>query len=442
MKPLPHRRLGLLTPPISGHLNPALSVARELRDRGYHMTYFGLPDARTRVLAAGIEFHPLCQSTHPEGTVPAWMKRQGELTGLAAMRWILRCLQSENLGVMRDLPDALHATGTDALLTDQLSYGAASVAQHQGLPYVTLCNALPVHRDDSVPPFATSWAPVARPLEALRSFLGFLPLRPLFHLHLAPINSLRRSWGLKALRPESLADSPRAILSQQPPTFEFARRRLPARFHLTGPWQRPDTRPEEPFPFERLDGRPLIYASLGTLQNRIESIFRIIAEACAPLDAQLVIALGARDAVPPPKLPGDPVVVPFAPQMKLLRIASLVITHAGLNTALEALAHGVPSVAIPITNDQPGVAARLRACGAGEFIPVARLNPSRLRRVVEQVLHTPSYRQAALRFAESITREDGIRKAADLIEASLEPQVSSGCGEGQPAPVSACRIAA
>jgi UDP:flavonoid glycosyltransferase YjiC (YdhE family) len=31
----------------------------------------------------------------------------------------------------------------------------------------------------------------------------------------------------------------------------------------------------------------------------------------------------------------------------------------GLNTALESLAQGVPQVAIPVTYDQPGVAARM-----------------------------------------------------------------------------------
>jgi hypothetical protein len=51
-------------------------------------------------------------------------------------------------------------------------------------------------------------------------------------------------------------------------------------------------RPEAPFPWEQLDGRPLVYASLGTLQNGLSAVFRIIAEACAPLGVQLVLGLG------------------------------------------------------------------------------------------------------------------------------------------------------
>lgn len=56
----------------------------------------------------------------------------------------------------------------------------------------------------------------------------------------------------------------------------------------------------------------------------------------------------------------------IAPQFAPLEKATLAITHAGLNTALEALARGVPMVAIPITNDQPGVAGRLEWLGLAE----------------------------------------------------------------------------
>ena len=417
-------RLGLVVPPISGHLHPALSVARELADRGHHLTCFGLPDAAAKVGAAGIDFHPISAERFPLGTVPAWMKIQGEKAGIAAMHWILRCLQHENLAYLDDLPAALRASQTDALLVDQIAYGAASVAQHLQLPYITLCNALPVHADPSVPPFATTWRPLPPFLEALRSRLGSLAFRPLFMSHLRPINQRRRMWDLDPLQPESLAGSSLAVLSQQPPGFEFPRRRLPPHFHLTGPWIRADSRSAEPFPFERLDGRPLIYASLGTLQNRMESVFRTIAAACEGLDAQLVIALGARDATGLPNLPGNPVVVPFAPQLRLLRLASLVITHAGLNTALEALAHGVPMVAIPIANDQPGVAARIRAAGVGEFLSLPSLTVAGLRIRIEKVLHGSSYRQAAARFAEQIAQSSGTALAANLIEAKLPRQVA------------------
>ena len=132
--------------------------------------------------------------------------------------------------------------------------------------------------------------------------------------------------------------------AQQPAFFDFPRQHLPKCFHYTGPWQEPTGARLADFPWDRLDGRPLIYASLGTLQNRLERPYQIIAEACAGLDAQLVVALG-RSGTAPEKLAGDPIVAGYAPQRPLLQRSRMVITHGGLNTTLEALTEGLPMVA-------------------------------------------------------------------------------------------------
>jgi MGT family glycosyltransferase len=156
---------------------------------------------------------------------------------------------------------------------------------------------------------------------------------------------------------------------------------------------------------------------MGTLQNRMSNVFHAIAEACRGIDADLVISLGGGGA--PEQhgdLPGKPIVVGFAPQLELLARASLTITHAGLNTALESLAAGVPAVAIPVGNDQPGVAARLKWVGAGEMIPVARLRADRLRPLVERVLRDKRYRERARAVQAEIRKVDGVARAADIVE--------------------------
>jgi MGT family glycosyltransferase len=164
----------------------------------------------------------------------------------------------------------------------------------------------------------------------------------------------------------------------------------------------------------------LIYASLGTLVNRVASMFRVIAEACDGLEAQLVISTG--NGVSPEalgNLPGDPIVVSYAPQMDLLRRATLAVTHAGLNTVLEALSTGLPMVAIPVTNDQPGVAARLAWIGAGEAIPNTKVTLEGLRAAVVRVRSDPSYRAAAERVRDAIKAGGGAPRAAELIEQHL-----------------------
>jgi zeaxanthin glucosyltransferase len=135
------------------------------------------------------------------------------------------------------------------------------------------------------------------------------------------------------------------------------------------------------------------------------------------LDVQLVISLGGSTSPESLiKLPGSPIVVEYAPQLELLQKATLAITHAVPNTVLECLSNAVPMVSIPITNDQPGTAARLAWSGAGEMIPLARLSVTRLREAIKRVLAEESYKQNAVRLQKAIGSAGGVSRSADIIE--------------------------
>jgi zeaxanthin glucosyltransferase len=158
---------------------------------------------------------------------------------------------------------------------------------------------------------------------------------------------------------------------------------------------------------------------MGTLQNRLDWIFKVILKACAGQNVQLVLSLGGRsDATRFPE-EGDAVIVDYCPQIELLQRAAICITHAGLNTALECLAQGVPMVAIPITNDQPGVAARIAWSGTGVVLPLKCLNASRLAEALVRVLTTPSYRENALRLSREINELNPLERASEIVERTL-----------------------
>ena len=275
-----------------------------------------------------------------------------------------------------------------------------------------------LNREISVPPFFSSWNydPSWRGL--LRNRVGYAPLDLMAIKSLKKIvNEYRKQWNLSPYHKPNQNYSQLAQLSQQPAEFEFPRIKLPSFFHFTGPYSNPASREPASFPYEKLTGQPVIYASMGTLQNRLLWIFPRIAEACLGLDAQLVIALGG--GVSPeslPELPGNPIVVGYAPQLELLQKATLTITHAGMNTTLESLSNGVPMVAIPIANDQPGVAARIAWTGTGEVVPVGKVRVKKLQKAIKRVLTEDSYKKNALRLQEAIRRAGGVSRAADIVE--------------------------
>jgi MGT family glycosyltransferase len=189
-------------------------------------------------------------------------------------------------------------------------------------------------------------------------------------------------------------------------------------FHYAGPFHDDAGREQVPFPWEELTGKPLIYASLGTLVNGLEHVYRSILGAVGQLpEAQVVLSIGNNlDPDDLGEIPANTIVVRKAPQIELLKRASLCITHAGMNTALESLAQGVPMVAIPIGFDQPGVAARIAYHGAGEFVEVPDVTLEKLSELVQAVLNNPSYRDKARYFKDVIAQTHGLDVAAEVIE--------------------------
>lgn len=410
---------GIISPPVSGHIHPLSALGRELIARGHRVTCFQVRDLEAKIASEGLEFHPVGESDHPRGSLPASLAKLGRLVGLAALRFTIRAVEQTSLMVCRDGPEAIRRCGIDALLVDQMEPAGAAVAEHLGLPFITVCNALLMNREPAVPPPFTPWQPGDSWWARARNQLGYRVSDRLTSPVMAAVQNYRARWKLPPLGSPDESFSKLAQICQMPREFDFPRKTLPASFHYVGPLrgQLPKT---IPFPWERLDGRPMVYASLGTLQNSREPVFRTFAEACRGLDVQLVLSHGGGlTTEQAAALPGDPLVVPYAPQLELLARARLTITHAGLNTVLDSLTMGLPVVAVPITYEQPAIASRIEWSGTGRIVSLAKLAAGRLKAVIRDVLDTPRYQRSAALMAESIARAGGVLRAADLIEITL-----------------------
>jgi MGT family glycosyltransferase len=174
------------------------------------------------------------------------------------------------------------------------------------------------------------------------------------------------------------------------------------------------------FPWDRLDGRTMVYATFGTSRSSDLTIFNLIAEACDQLCLQLVISLGGR--CDPGSLRGlseDAIVVKDLPQLEILKRADIVVSHGGLNTALETLMEGKPMIVIPRAFDQPAVAARLERCGIAVALPAKELSAGRIRSALLTLLLQPGYRDAAMEMKAAVHASGGLAHAADVIEDSL-----------------------
>lgn len=403
------RHYGLFCIQGTGHLYPIAAIGRALQARGHRVSCFQDVRARAIVKTAGLEWQAL--GTSRDGvTALAGGRAPREPRTRDLMRRHAEIVMSEGCR-------AVERAGVDALIVDQGDLATGSVAERLRLPYITVCFFPPVYLDDEVPPNIVGWGAARGRIGRMRNWAA----NRLLTLALAPIlrhvNDRRRTWGLGAFTRLNEVFSRRALIAQLPECLDFPRRRKPSHLYYAGPFQDNRGRYEIEFPWSLLTGEPLVYASMGTVRNRLRSAFHHIAAACAALPVQVVISLGGGlDPETIGQLPGRPIVVHYAPQLELLKRAAVTITHGGLNTTLESLSNGVPVVAVPVTDDQPGVGARIRRAGVGHVVPIRKLTTERMRRAVTDVMSDSRYRAAAARIRGEIQAVNGLERAVTIIE--------------------------
>jgi zeaxanthin glucosyltransferase len=394
-----------------------LALADELVGRGHRVTFLHQADATTLVQRHA--FVPLGASSHPAGHLTGVLRRMARVNGFLGLGGIIRDVAATTDMLARELPGACRALGIDMIVGDQTEAAAGLVARHLDLPHVSVGNALPLNREPDLPPPFTGWCYDRSAWGRERNRGGYRVSDFLMRRHARVISDYASRWRLGPLATIEDCASPLAQISQTVAGFDFPRTALPPVFHHVGPLRgRP--RPSS-FRMPARDGRPLVYASLGTLQGGRVSLFRRIAEAARQLELQLVIAHGGGlDPRAAASLPGSPAVFDFVPQGEVLRHASLAVLHGGLNTVMDALAAAVPIAAIPIAFEQAAIAARLAHAGAGRRVGRRFLTAGRLAAAMQDVLTSPAYAEAAKRIAAEIGRAGGVARAADIVEAVLQ----------------------
>jgi zeaxanthin glucosyltransferase len=412
-------KIGFLSLPVTGHLNSMTGLARKLQSRGHEVVFFGVPDTERVIRAADLQFVPFCENEYPLGSIAKSWGVVANLRGLDVIQYSARVLVPQLLrAAVKHLPGKIGEIGVQALVLDSL-YFAEIVPIHLRVPYVLIWSVLHFDFSGATPLSLYGWPHETTPEALARNVAGLQPFEELR----APVVAIAQAYADQNeleidLSNPVAASYELATITQTPKEFDFPIPELPPRFHYAGPLHDNEGREPIPFSWEKLTGEPLIYASMGTLVNGLKNVYRTILEAVSEFpEMQVVLSVGRNvhpnDLGP---IPANTIVVPSAPQIELLKRATLCITHAGLNTTLEALAQGVPLVAIPIGYDQPGVASRIAYHGVGEFVDLDDLSKQRLSELIAKVTSNPSYRNKARWFQNVLREKPGLDVAADIIE--------------------------
>jgi MGT family glycosyltransferase len=394
-------RLVYFSFPAHGHVNPTLPVIRELAGQVDQLWYFGTPRFASAIRETGAQFQPytrrICMPDHGPGP-------------FARVSTTLETLLDFCGAVLDDHLDSLRKASLTHVMFDSFAPWGRMVARLLGLPAIASVPSILVNRDIDArygagperppedPRLTPAWCAWFRS-ECHQRLLGYHLPEPF-----TPPELLQTYGDLNLVYTSRLF---------QPAAESFDG----SRFQFVGPCCsfRPGA---PPFPFEKLDDRPLILLSLGTVYGCRQFLRRCMAE-LAGGPWQVVLATGG-DPTLADHAPSDFIVRESVPQVDILRRASLFVTHGGMNSVQEALYYAVPMVIAPQAADQFWIGARTAELGAARVLDASRLEPGSIRASVVQVLSAPNYAGAAARVAESLHKAGGAERAAAEIQKFLQ----------------------
>ncbi|MEU4669625.1 nucleotide disphospho-sugar-binding domain-containing protein [Amycolatopsis sp. NPDC023774] len=161
--------------------------------------------------------------------------------------------------------------------------------------------------------------------------------------------------------------------------------------------------------------QPVLLVSLGTAFTDRPDVFRACAQAFAATEWHVVMSLGRTDPTllggPPPNVEA----LPSVPQQAVLGHATAFVTHAGMNSIMEALSRAVPLMTLPQMPEQALNARRVRELGLGEVLDSEVRTPELVRETVLRVAGNAGVHDRLARLAEEITAAGGAAAAADAV---------------------------
>ncbi len=379
-------RFLFVSPPFAGHINPTVSVGQALRERGHRVAWVGYGEVLHRLLPREAQIYAL-ESRHRPEQVNALAADVRSVRGLRNLKLMWTEIF---IPMARDMApgteQAVHSFRPDVLIVDQQALAGAMVARRLGLTWATSATS-PVDR--------------VRALSGLPKVLAWTE---------GQLRTLQEEVGLEAVDvPE---ESPSLVLLFSTPELAGPIEGFPPQYRMVGPAFESRRAPVA-FPWERLGAIPRVLITLGSLNaERGRHVFELAREALSELPIQVIMA--APESFGP--FPDNFICQAWLPQIELLAKVDLVVCHGGNNTVSETLAHGLPLVVIPITDDQPQLAHRVEAAGCGLRLSYARLSAERLRDGVRRVLAEQRFRIAAEAVRCSFEAAGGAARAAELLE--------------------------
>ena len=424
----------VVVPDYISHWYPLSAVAASLRARGHEVVVATGMALAAEIAADGHEHaHLALGSGSNTGAHRAKRAEELEAFFAATREGMIATLRHQAERRRHDLLWEPHAVAErlqtiiadiapDAVLVDQLAFGATAALRGLRVPFVSF---LPGHPCQLSAAGDTFGYPSLRPPGFPASPAALRSLKELCD-NVASEFSAAYNAVVTALDPAATQlDDVFAVggtlgtLVNYPSRLGAHAARLPYAEFL-GSCVRS---PEAPDRFsERLArtrrARPRAYVSLGSFLSARSDVLRGIADALRMLGWDAVIATGATDPKELGSVPSTWVLGRFLPQVAALEACDVVVCHGGNNSVTEALTAGLPILAIPFSTDQFAGAEDLRRAGLGAGIDPGSATPAEIASRLAALLDEKAVQRAA-EFGAGLRRAPGAQRAADAVERAV-----------------------
>ncbi|MEU8816565.1 glycosyltransferase [Actinoplanes sp. NPDC048796] len=361
----------------SGHFRPLIPFARAARAAGHTVAVAGSGGRYEEITAAGFT---ALRTSEPKPRPADEPEQRLEPVDLAREEQVLRD-SFAGRGARRHakaIREIALEYKPDVIVRDEIDFGSAIAAETLGIPCVNVIVLL----------------------------AGGLARKEVI---LDPVSALRAEYGLVP-DPELTRLNGQLVIMPAPPSLRDPRHPLPQSTFWCAPGNRVPRR-------THTAGKPLIYFTLGTLDTHREVFERVLA-GLRDLPVRVVTTVGRRlDPASFGPQPEHVRIEQFIPQQEILAEADLVIAHGGSGTLIGSLAHGIPSVLLPMGADQPHNTRRCVELGTALELDPVTFTPQDAARAAATLLHEDSYRLAAQQIQDEINALPLPAQALGMIEA-------------------------
>lgn len=188
-------------------------------------------------------------------------------------------------------------------------------------------------------------------------------------------------------------------------------------FEMVGPiYSEPDV-PMPEWYGELDDGTPNVYITMGST-GWLDQFLRQVYPTFATLPYRfLVTTAGQVTRETELRAPDNFRIARYAPGSRLLEKSQAMIFHGGNGSLYQALAAGVPMLALPSHLEQELCADMAVNHGFGLKLAAKNGSGENTAALLDRLINEPSFRESAERFGGRVRHADGAQRAADIIEA-------------------------